>query len=55
MATLPATPKIGGKGGGGLKLKSDMSGIGSGKAKPGIKGSMKKNPGKATGRKSMGK
>lgn len=46
---LPVVPKI--SSGKGLKLKTDMSGVGGGKTKPGIKGSMKKNPGKATGRK----
>lgn len=46
---LPNNPKIGGAKGGGLKLKSDMTGISGGKASPGIKGKMKKNPGKATG------
>jgi len=46
---LPVVPKIGGSKGGGLKLKTDMSGVGGGKAKPGVKGSMKKNPGKMKG------
>lgn len=49
---LPATPKIGGKGGGGLKLKSDMGSVGSGKSKPKIVGGLKKNPGKASRGKS---
>lgn len=46
---LPVTPKIGGSKGGGLKLKTDMSGVGGGKTKPGVKGKMTKNPGKMRG------
>ncbi len=46
---LPVTPKIGGKSGGGLSLKSDMAigkvKAGTGKAK--VVGSLKKNPGKS--------
>jgi hypothetical protein len=52
MAHLPVVPKIGGKKDHGLKLKSDMGGIGSGKSKPKIVGSMKKNPGKMSGGKA---
>lgn len=48
---LPVVPKIGGKGGGGLKLKTDMTGLGGAKSKPKVVGKMSKNPGKSGGRK----
>lgn len=49
---LPATPKIGGKGGHGLNLKTDMTGMSGGKkSKPKVAGNLKKNPGKSGGRK----
>lgn len=49
---LPATPKIGGAKGGGLKLKTDMTGLGGAKSKPKVTGSLKKNPGKSSRGKS---
>lgn len=51
---LPVVPKVGGSKGGGLSLKSDMSGLGGAKSKPKVTGSLKKNPGKSTGRKMSG-
>ena len=52
---LPVVPKIGGSKGGGLKLKTDMTGVSGGKTKPGIKGAIKKNPGKGRGKMSGSK
>ena len=49
---LPVVPKMGSSKGGGLNLKTDMTGMGGGKkSKAKIAGSMKKNPGKSAGRK----